>query len=84
MQDPVLVNGCDYDRPYILKYLAKHKGKDPKGKPVDLTKNFMQSSEKIRKMCGEGYQHMNFPWSTTNAKTGEITVHYRSENLKPL
>lgn len=42
------------------------------------------ANEKIRKMCGDNYQHMNFPWSTTNIKTGEVTVHYRSENLKPL
>jgi hypothetical protein len=39
---------------------------------------------RVDAMCGPGYSLMDLPWSSTDPETGEITVHYRRENLSPI
>ena len=36
MQDPVFINGVDYDRVNIIGYVNTHEGKCQKGKPANL------------------------------------------------
>ena len=39
------------------------------------------ANERLKELCGEKYSNMNLPYETTDSKTGEITVNYRTENL---
>ena len=32
--------------------------------------------KRVRKYCGKGYKNHNFPWTTTNVKTGQKTTHF--------
>ena len=49
MIDPVVVNGKDYERRFILDYLQKNNDTDPKGNP--RTHEVYESSNNFKKMC---------------------------------
>jgi hypothetical protein len=38
-------------------------------------------NKRIVELCGEKYEKANLPWESTNPKTGEVTRHFRHENL---
>jgi len=51
MIDPVYVNGEDYDRATLIKYLEKNNSKDPDGNLVTTApQDFMTSSKRIHEM----------------------------------
>ena len=50
MIDPVYVNGVDYDRFHIIRYVNTHDGKCQKGKNVNLA-DLQHSSRIIKSMC---------------------------------
>jgi len=41
----------------------------------------IDQGKRVRNFCGLGYKDNNFPWRTTNPKTGKVTVHYNSETI---
>jgi hypothetical protein len=38
-------------------------------------------NKRIVEICGEKYEKANLPWESTNPETGEVTRHFRRENL---
>ena len=59
MNDPVQVNGRDYERQNIVDYLKVNGNKDPKGKIVNVNHPtyLMKSSLSILKLCKEARIH---------------------------
>ena len=41
----------------------------------------LAANKKLHTICGKGYSKQNLPYRTTNPKTGEVTVNYKTENL---
>jgi len=39
---------------------------------------------RVEALCGPGYSLQDFPWTSTNPETGEVTVNYRKENLSEI
>lgn len=39
---------------------------------------------KLREMCGENWERGDLPWQSTNPETGEVTTHFRRENIRTL
>ena len=40
-----------------------------------------KANERLLNICGEKYEKQNVPYRSTNPETGEVTVHFRTENL---
>ena len=39
------------------------------------------ANERLRAICGDGYDNSHLPWNSTDPQTGERTVNYKRENL---
>lgn len=39
------------------------------------------ANKKLVEMCGDNWEKQNLPWQSTDIETGEITTHYRRENV---
>jgi len=44
-------------------------------------KGALAANTKLLEMCGENWEKANLPWESTNPETGEVTRHFRKENL---
>ena len=40
------------------------------------------ANARLQEMCGDNWELANLPYRTTDPKTGEVTVNYRTENLQ--
>ena len=39
------------------------------------------ANAKLVTLCGDNWDKANLPWESTNPTTGEVTRHFRRENL---
>ena len=67
---------------YVSVVLFDNKRTAAVSKKIYKTQKGAESAnERLKELCGEKYSNMNLPYETTDSKTGEITVNYRTENL---
>lgn len=50
-------------------------------KTYQTKKGAESANERLRKLCGDNYETQNVPYRSTDPETGEITQHFRTENL---
>jgi len=70
------------DNGYVSVVLFANKKSAAVSTKVYATKQgALGANKRLVKICGDNWEHHDLPWESTNPDTGEVTRHYRRENL---